>query len=48
MAFAHQEIEFTFEHTEPEDLYILQTRSMIINKQDKVEVFAYARKKTWN
>lgn len=42
--FAHQEIEFTFEHTEPEDLYILQTRSMIINKQDKVEVFATLEK----
>lgn len=37
--FGHQEIEFTFETPEPEDLYILQTRDMSIVKQDKVEVF---------
>ncbi len=42
--FAHQEIEFTFEYTEPEDLYILQTRDMIINKQDVIEVFATPEK----
>lgn len=42
--FAHQEIEFTFEHTEPEDLYILQTRDMIINKQQETEIFATLEK----
>lgn len=36
-----QEIEFTFEGTEPEDLYILQTRDMItIKKKEHLNVFA--------
>jgi len=42
--FAHQEIEFTFEHIEPEDLYILQTRDMSIHKQQTVEVFSSPEK----
>ncbi|OGO76703.1 MAG: hypothetical protein A2Y23_10965 [Clostridiales bacterium GWB2_37_7] len=37
--FNHQEIEFTFESEQPEDLYILQTRDQNINKQDKITVF---------
>lgn len=43
--FGHQEIEFTFETPEPEDLYILQTRDMSIVKQTKMEVFASSEKK---
>lgn len=39
-SFGHQEIEFTFETSKAEDLYILQTRNMTIVKQDAVEVFA--------
>lgn len=38
--FGHQEIEFTFETSEPEDLYILQTREMEIIKTEKMTVFA--------
>lgn len=38
--YGHQEIEFTFETTNPEDLYILQIRNVTIKKQDTVEVFA--------
>ncbi|MDD3051878.1 MAG: PEP-utilizing enzyme, partial [Candidatus Cloacimonetes bacterium] len=38
--FAHQEIEFTFETSKAEDLYILQTREMIIVKNNLIEVFA--------
>lgn len=37
--FGHQEIEFTFETPEPEDLYILQTRDMSIIKQTKIDCF---------
>jgi pyruvate,orthophosphate dikinase len=37
--FNHQEIEFTFESEQPEDLYILQTRDQNINKQIKKVVF---------
>lgn len=37
--FSHQEIEFTFEKAEPEDLYLLQTRNMSIHKQTHLEVF---------
>lgn len=43
--FGHQEIEFTFETSEPEDLYILQTRDMAILKQDTIEIFASPEKK---
>lgn len=36
-----QEIEFTFEGSEPEDLFILQTRDMItIKKKERFDVFA--------
>lgn len=42
--FGHQEIEFTFETPEPEDLYILQTRDMSIVKQTEMEVFATPEK----
>jgi pyruvate,orthophosphate dikinase len=37
--FNHQEIEFTFESENPEDLYILQTRDQNINKQETLSVF---------
>ncbi len=38
--FSHQEIEFTFETSEPEDLYILQTRDMSISRPDKRVIFS--------
>lgn len=38
--FSHQEIEFTFETSKAEDLYMLQTRNMNITRQDAVETFA--------
>ncbi|HRZ42457.1 MAG TPA: PEP/pyruvate-binding domain-containing protein [Bacteroidales bacterium] len=38
--FSHQEIEFTFETAEAEDLYILQTRDVSITKQQKRAVFS--------
>jgi len=34
-----QEIEFTFESENPDDLYILQTRDMDIKKQKKIHLF---------
>lgn len=37
--FSHQEIEFTFESENPEDLYILQTRDQEIRKTDLSYVF---------
>ncbi len=37
--FSHQEIEFTFESENPEDLYILQTRDQDIRKPDLSYVF---------
>ena len=37
--FSHQEIEFTFETSKGEDLYILQTRNMVVSKQTTVETF---------
>lgn len=37
--FSHQEIEFTFESDNPEDLYILQTRDQDIRKHDLYYVF---------
>lgn len=37
--FSHQEIEFTFESENPEDLYILQTRDQDIRKPDLSFVF---------
>lgn len=43
--FGHQEIEFTFEKAEPEDLYVLQTRDMVIVKQNEIETFATPEKK---
>ena len=43
--FSHQEIEFTFETAEPEDLYVLQTRDMAILKQSKIVVFATSESK---
>ncbi len=42
--FAHQEIEFTFENTEPKDLYILQTRDILIHKQNVTEVLSAPEK----
>lgn len=38
--FSHQEIEFTFETAEPEDLYVLQTRDISITRQEKRMVFS--------
>ncbi|MBQ4355155.1 MAG: hypothetical protein II757_00690 [Bacteroidales bacterium] len=38
--FSHQEIEFTFETSKAEDLYVLQTRNMNVTRQDAVETFA--------
>lgn len=38
--FSHQEIEFTFETSNPEDLFILQTRNMNTTKKNSMEVFA--------
>ncbi len=38
--FGYQEIEFTFETSQPEDLYILQTRDMAYFKSDKIKIFA--------
>ncbi len=40
--YGHQEIEFTFETAQPNDLYILQTRNMPIKRRQQVEVFATA------
>jgi len=41
LGFNNQEIEFTFESENPEDLYILQTREQIITpKKDKVQFFS--------
>lgn len=37
--FNHQEIEFTFESDQPEDLHLLQTRDQNITKQEKIAVF---------
>lgn len=37
--FNHQEIEFTFESSKAEDLYILQTRDQIIRRAGKSTVF---------
>lgn len=38
--FSHQEIEFTFETSKAEDLYVLQTRNMTTLRQEEVETFA--------
>lgn len=38
--FSHQEIEFTFETADPDDLYILQTRDISITRQEKRVIFA--------
>ncbi len=43
--FSHQEIEFTFETAEPEDLYILQTRDISIMRQEKRAVFTTPQSK---
>ena len=37
--FSHQEIEFTFESENPEDLYILQVRNQIIQTDTQINVF---------
>ncbi|PKK87072.1 MAG: hypothetical protein CVV64_22765 [Candidatus Wallbacteria bacterium HGW-Wallbacteria-1] len=37
--FVHQEIEFTFESENPEDLYILQTRNQNLKKQTSFSSF---------
>ena len=38
--FGYQEIEFTFETSEPEDLYILQTRDMKVVQSEEKKIFA--------
>ncbi|HCX63987.1 MAG TPA: pyruvate phosphate dikinase, partial [Eubacteriaceae bacterium] len=38
--FVHQEIEFTFESEQPDDLYILQTRNQNLKKSTSFESFA--------
>ncbi|MDD2387321.1 MAG: PEP/pyruvate-binding domain-containing protein [Bacteroidales bacterium] len=43
--FGHQEIEFTFETSDPKDLYILQTRDMLTNLQEEIMVFDVPREK---
>lgn len=35
----HQEIEFTFESDDPEDLYILQTRDTVMSRMDSLPAF---------
>lgn len=42
--FSPQEIEFTFESSNPHDFYILQTRDQDIRKKAKVAVFSSPRK----
>lgn len=42
--YEHQEIEFTFESSKPEDLYILQTKPMSVGRQDEIPVFANPQK----
>ena len=37
--FSHQEIEFTFESQNPDDLYILQTRDQDLTSQSKPDAF---------
>lgn len=37
--YGHQEIEFTFESDQIEDLYILQTRNMVFAGNERVQVF---------
>ncbi|QOX63575.1 pyruvate phosphate dikinase [Anoxybacterium hadale] len=37
--FVHQEIEFTFESENPDDLYILQTRNQNLKKKRKASIF---------
>ncbi len=37
--YNNQEIEFTFESENPQDLFILQIREQIINPQDKISIF---------
>ena len=39
--YQHQEIEFTFESSRPEDVYILQTRPISLEQQPDIPVFAY-------
>ncbi len=38
--YDHQEIEFTFESSNPEDLYILQTKPMSVGPEYEIQVFA--------
>jgi pyruvate,orthophosphate dikinase len=38
--YGHQEIEFTFESSKPEDLYILQTKPMPSGREGEIPVFA--------
>ncbi|OGU59078.1 MAG: hypothetical protein A2X64_00250 [Ignavibacteria bacterium GWF2_33_9] len=46
--FGHQEIEFTFETSNPEDLFVLQTRNLSIPKQSHIEIFDDPEKKMKN
>lgn len=38
--YEHQEMEFTFESSAPDDLYILQTKPMSSGREDEIPVFA--------
>lgn len=40
LGFSPQEIEFTFESEQPEDLYILQTRDQDLHQPDKISIFS--------
>ena len=42
--YAHQEIEFTFESEQVEDMYILQTRNMVFAENERVQVFVTSAK----
>lgn len=43
--FSHQEIEFTFESEDPEDLYILQTRNQDMQTIKEYQIFSEKREK---
>jgi len=42
--YAHQEIEFTFESEQIQDLYILQTRNMVYSDKERIQVFVTSEK----
>lgn len=44
MGYPHQEIEFTFEGSQEDQLHILQTRNQVINKAEEYTVFDVAKR----